>query len=114
MTASTVMQALAGKRLPLQNEKLLQAELANLLPKFFREYHLADGLGIIDFYYFNSKIGIEVKIKGNRKDIYRQVTRYCQSSEINVLILLTNRAMGLPEFINGKPCYVVNLGTAWL
>jgi hypothetical protein len=111
MTIEDTISILSAKKLPLQNEKLLQIEIARILPSFIPEYPL-NGSGVIDF--FLSGVGIEVKITGNRKDIYRQCKRYCDSFEIKSLILVTNRAMGLPSQINGKPCYVVNLGKAWL
>jgi hypothetical protein len=71
-----------------------------------------DGKNRIDFKV--GGIGIEVKIKGNAKAIYKQCARYCALPEIEALILVTGRSMGFPETINNKPCYVVRLGKGWL
>lgn len=117
MTVEETISVLSKARLPLQNEKILQAEIAKIIPEFIPERRLAGclgTLGIIDFYHLRNSIGVEVKIKGGRKAIYRQCEQYCRSYEISSLILVTNRAMGLPPEIHGKPCYVVNLGKAWL
>lgn len=114
MTAQDVVKLLANKRLPLQDEKMLQRQLANILyPDFEPEYFL-DQKNIIDFLDHKSHVGVEVKIKGSRRSIYTQCHRYCQFRAIQSFVLVTNRAMGLPPFINDKPCYVVNLGKAWL
>lgn len=66
----------------------------------------------IDF--FADGIGIEVKIKGSRKDFYRQCERYCAFPQVKMLVLATNRALALPATINGKRVFVFNFGKAWL
>jgi hypothetical protein len=65
-----------------------------------------------DFYY--DGITIEVKIKGTKKSIYKQCERYCKHPKCEILILVTNKSLGFPPFINDKPCYVVNVGKGWL
>lgn len=111
-----VYGALKGKKLFLNDEKVLQLEIYQLLAgpagaQLEREKHLSEK-NIIDF--FIDGLGIEVKIKGSRKQIYRQCERYCQFQEVKALILITNVSMGFPEQINGKDCYILNLGKAWL
>lgn len=111
-----VIKTLSTFRVPLHDEKRLQAELVKLLPLFIPEYRLTES-DIIDFY--QSGIGIEVKIKGSRRQIFHQVERYCRAEGYNggpmhTLILLTNRSMGLPDKIGNVTCHVVNLGKAWL
>lgn len=110
MTES-IINKLLSHRLPLHDEKYLQVEIGRLLPEFKREYSL-DANSTIDF--FHNGIGIEVKIKGSRREIYRQIERYCRFKELHTLILATNRAMGLPKKINNVSCIVVNFGRAWL
>lgn len=102
-----VIKILSSTRFPLEKEKETQA--AGIV--FNREYKL-DPVNIPDF--FIDGTAIEVKIKGNARQIYRQCERYCQFDDVKNLILVTNRSMGFPKEINGKPCYFVNLGKAWL
>lgn len=111
MTVLQTLRTLEFKKLSLHDEKTLQREIAALLPTFVREYRLSPN-DVIDFFLLG--VGIEVKIKGSRRQIYEQCKRYCQFSRVECLILVTNRTMGLPKEINGKHCYVVNLGKAWL
>lgn len=67
----------------------------------------------IDFVVGGS-IGIEVKIKGDKLAIYRQMVRYAAFDQLKRLILVSSVAIGLPDTINGKPVAVVSLGGAWL
>lgn len=102
-------------RFPLEVEKETQAAIEQKLKDSGIEYsreHKLDQENIPDF--FIDGIAIEIKIKGNAKSIYKQCERYCQFQEVKSLILVTNRSMGFPKEINGKPCYFINLGKAWL
>lgn len=110
-----IIALLSDRKFSLHNEKILQHEINAVLftanVSIQREYRL-DEKNVIDF--FCVGVGVEIKINGSRKEIFRQCQRYCQFNEITSLILVTNRAMGLPESINNKPCRVINLGRAWL
>ena len=110
-----IIDCLNGHRFPLHDEIELHKEMANALAaaniSFRREVKLGP-YERIDFLCGN--IGIEVKIKGVAKRIYKQCEGYCQHDEIKEFILVTNRSMGFPESLNGKPCYVVRLGRSWL
>lgn len=77
-----------------------------------REFHF-DENNII-YFLLDGSIGMEVKIKGGKRNIFRQCERYCQFEAVKIFILITNLSMGFPEEINGKTCYVVKLGNAWL
>jgi hypothetical protein len=111
-----VLKLLIGTRFPLNSEKALQEAIAIKFKSNFlghqREYELNQH-NIADFY-IHGGVAIEVKIKASAKEIYRQCERYCQFDEVKSLILVTNRAMGFPKEINRKPCYLLNLGKAWL
>jgi len=104
-------------RFPLDNEKLLQAAIEKKLiengVEFNREHRLSEK-DIPDFFISNQGIAIEAKIKGKIKDIYKQCSRYCAHDQVKMLILTTNRTIGLPQSINNKPVYIINLGKAWL
>ena len=113
---SKIIKILSSNRFPLDKEKLTQAVIEsrffeNGIVSYNREYRL-DTENIPDF--FIDGIAIEIKIKGNAKKIYRQCERYCKFDEVKQLILVTNKSMGFPKEINGKPCYFINLGKAWL
>lgn len=110
-----LLQLLKGQRFQLHNEKALQAEIEALLIRnqvqHHREYYLSKG-SIIDFLVEGT--GIEVKISGSAISIFRQLERYCEFDDITGIILLTNKAMGIPSSINNKPAILINLGKAWL
>ncbi len=57
---------------------------------------------------------VEVKTKGGKVAIYKQMERYASHDRVKSLILVTNRSMGLPVAINNKPACQVSLGRAWL
>ncbi|TCU34075.1 hypothetical protein [Rhizobium azibense] len=111
-----IIRLLQSRRFSLTNEKKLQAEIEVELTAFGieheREYRLGAG-SIIDFLVKDS-IGAEIKLKGSKLNIFRQVERYTGFDEIKRLILVTNVPMGMPPLVNGKPVYVVNLAKAWL
>lgn len=102
-------------RFDLQHEKTTQAQMDAWLKRhgfsLDREHYLDDS-NIPDF--FHEGIAIEVKIKGRKKDIYAQVLRYAKFEAVTSLILCTNKSMGFPPEINGKPCYYIHLGKAYL
>lgn len=110
-----VLRVLSGARMDLSSEVLLKRDMADIFKrhgfKFQAEYVL-DKANRPDFYY--DGVAIEVKIKGAAKSIYKQCERYCQFETVRALILVTNKAMGFPKEISGKPCYVVNVGRGWL
>lgn len=113
--AERIVVALRRHRFHLVDEKRLQAEIAAVLDgealAHEREVKLASG-SVIDF--LVGDVGLEVKIKGGKKSIYRQCERYCGFDQVKTLVLATNRSMGVPPAIGGKPVYVVSLGKAWL
>ena len=104
-----------SSRFPLEVEKETQAAIEQKFKDngiyYSRENKLYQN-NIPDF--FIDGTAIEIKIKGNAKSIYKQCERYCQFDEVKSLILVTNRSMGFPKEINGKSCYFINLGKAWL
>lgn len=104
-------------RMPYNSEKELHRAMIQVFDakgiEFEYEVRLGDH-GIIDFLLPEIALGIEVKIKGGVKDIYKQCKRYCASGKISVLILYTAKAMDLPSEIEGIPCHVVSVGNGWL
>ena len=113
--AERLVIALKPIRFKLNNEKALQAEMAQAFDRLGieaeREVRLGPG-DIIDF--LVGDVGLEVKTKGQKKAIFRQCERYCDHDRIKALVVATNVAMGFPREIGGKPVYVLPLGKAWL
>lgn len=106
---------LSDQRFDLSSEKELQSKIEEVLLQngivVEAEYKLSPS-DIVDF--FVDGIAIEIKIKGSVTKIFKQCERYCLFEEVKELLLITNRSMGFPKEINGKPCYILNFGNAWL
>lgn len=115
MTVTEIAAILSRKRFTLSTEKDVQAEIDQVLratvPEHKREVVL-DDKNTIDF--MVGTIGIEVKIKGNKSAIFKQLQRYAEFDEINELIFVTSKAVGIPPTLNNKSIYVVNMSKAWL
>jgi hypothetical protein len=120
-TAERVMGILRNARLPLEDEKQLQEEMWGLLRsiagndfRMLREQTIAGGR--IDFVaeHVSGLTGIEVKVKGGKREIFRQLCGYCEDGRLAELIVATSLPLALPRFINGKPVAIVDLGRAWL
>lgn len=115
MTGAELMEILTDWRFPLTSEKLCQEEIARVLEgasvPFAREHRLAKG-SIIDF--LVEKVGIEVKLGGSKRQLWRQCQRYCRFDAISELVVATNVPIGLPSEINGKPTYLLPLSRAWM
>lgn len=121
---TTVVRALKGKRFSLENEKRTQEDIYAVLVEAFdfmpgmgsarvrREVKIAGGT--IDFTADMGRIGIEVKLKGSAGEIQRQLRRYAGDGRIEELVFVTAKPVGIPEWIGGKRCVVVDLGSAWL
>jgi len=113
-----IFDALTKHRFVISNEKVLQLEIENIFKQkgfeFKREYYLdEENKNIIDFL-MSQGIGIEVKIKANKRAIYKQLLRYSEFEEIKSLILVTGTNTGMPKELNGKPVYILNISRAWL
>lgn len=126
---STVLNALAGKRFPLEDEKATQEAIGEALhaaftdsgkfvmphPTVRREVRLSNGQ-IIDFLVGDpgNAIGVEVKIKGQATAIRRQLCKQIDSGDVSALVLATSKAVALPEKLHGRPLVVFDMARAWL
>lgn len=111
----TIVSALASQRFPLDTEAALQVAIEQRFSELSIDYSREHRLGAKqrpDF--FIEGVVVEVKIKGGARAIYKQCADYCAFPDVKALVLVTNRAMGFPEDIDSTPCYVINLGRAWL
>lgn len=115
MTPQEIVRYIHVRRLPLSGEKACQdgfeLELKASGIAYEREVRLSPA-DIVDF--LIGDVGIEFKIRGQRREIYRQCERYCGHERIKAIVLATNAAMGMPASINGRPIFVARLGMAWL
>lgn len=111
-----IFELLRTQRFIISNEKSVQAEMERVFKangfNHIREYDL-DEQSTIDFL-MDDGIGIEVKIKGQKRAIYNQCLRYSKIPKIQQLILVTSVSTGMPNALNGKPIYILNLSKAWL
>lgn len=111
-----LIQVIHRSKVSLTDEKITQVQIADLLTEheipYVREYRLSDE-DIVDFLVDDS-LAVEIKIKGQKRAIYRQLQRYAAHERIKGLVLLTGVSMGLPEEINGKPSYIGSLSRGWL
>jgi hypothetical protein len=112
-----IQLALRGRRLSLNDEKKLQIEIAGAFAAYgiecTREVHL-DKNNIVDFMIDGFAIEIKIRTKVSAMQIYRQLERYCAFPEVEALMLMTSKAMSLPDAINGKPVYVLSLSRTQL
>ncbi len=117
ISVQSVFSALKHQRFTLQDEKILQTEISDALNFSWighhREFRL-DNESILDFFLPTYGIGMEVKIKGRPRSILRQCERYAAFPCVKELIVISNKSMGFPEQINGKPVYFLKLSNAWL
>lgn len=105
-----IINVLKSYSFRVTNEKKLQEDIDFVFKEnnldIIKEFKL-DNESIVDF--FKDGIAIEIKIKGSAKKIYKQCERYCKNNLVNTLILVSTKPMGLPEEINGKDCYFVDI-----
>ena len=114
-SVSHFLHVMTGVRFPLNSEAALKTKMTELMTQheilFKREFALNKKDRpdfMIDSY------AIEVKIKGGAIAIYKQCERYAMCEGVKGVVLITNKAIGWPSFIAGKPTYVFDLGRAWL
>ncbi len=111
-----IFSILSHHRFVISNEKVLQSDIQAVFDEknisYKREYIL-DKKSEIDFLLDNG-IGIEVKIKGQKRAMYKQCLRYSEFKEIKSLILITTVSTGMPKLLNNKDVHILNLSRAWL
>lgn len=117
MDVDTVIKTLKKLRINgISEEYEIQDKVAEALKcnniSFKKEYKLGPK-SRIDFLVVDG-IGIEIKkSKPNRANVIRQLQRYANFNEITALILVIERSMDIPTFINSKPCFSIGLNKQW-
>lgn len=114
-TMHQVIEVLRGKRFPLEDEKNTQAAIDGVLREKFADVQREVPVtgGIIDFM-IDHVIGIEIKLKGQRAAIQRQVRRYAADKRIRGIIIVTAKPVSMETQIAGVPIMEISLGSAWL
>lgn len=120
ISVAQVCQLLRAARVSLSDEKVTQAQLAEVLVAALpdgavvREHRLL-ARDIVDIF-VDGRIAIEIKLKGHgrKMSVFRQLSRYAEHQSVTDIILATNLSMGLPATIEGKPAYFIDLGRQWL
>ena len=112
-----ISDKLKDKLFDFSDEKKLQLQLESVFKGagfVFNKEHQFDKKSTVDFFMPHEGLAIEVKIKGSAMAIYRQLERYAKQDSVKAIVLISAKAMTLPEKINDKPAYVFNLSKAWL
>lgn len=116
MTAAELARLISRGRYRFGHETLLQDDVEALLVVSgvsFRREHIFGPADRVDFF-VEGHIALELKVKGQRKAIFRQLERYSMHDCVDSLVLGTLAPMGLPAAIGGKPAYLVSLGRTGL
>jgi hypothetical protein len=121
MTAAEIAALIGQGRYDLTDEKRCQADIATLLAFAFgpeiavRREHRLGPYDVPDFL-IDGRVVVEVKMASARNGgaVLRQLARYAAYPLVEALILVSNRAIALPGWIEGKPTHFVSLGRAWL
>lgn len=118
-----VLGLLTAMRLDMGVEERAQAQAMSAMVATWgpaavaREYRLGPG----DRPDFMVAGGIVVELKGPRHrqpSVQRQLERYAAHPEVNFVILVTAKGMGMPAMLHGRgrsvPCAVIHMARAWL
>ncbi len=111
LEARRIVRFLETRRWPLSDEKRLQEAISGEMERSHMEHRREvrlNGADIIDF--MVGDIGIEVKIGGSKRAIFRQCERYAEHESVSAIVIATAKAMGVPPEVNGKPILVALLG----
>lgn len=112
----TLLACLRSSRFPLGSEVKTQEAIENALTAagidHCREFRLSSE-DRVDF--FVNGVAVEIKVRADSaRAIFRQVERYARHDIVTAIVLVSNKPMGLPTEINGKPAYFVNLARTWM
>ncbi|MBQ4826594.1 hypothetical protein J4729_18885 [Leisingera sp. HS039] len=116
ITPKRLAGILRGHRYPTTTELALQDAIEQRLQDCGVTYERECIMGPKDRIDFLAagQIGIEAKTRYPRRQIFRQLERYCDGHGLQGLILVTGTYLGLPEQINGVPLFLVSTGRAAL
>lgn len=103
-------------RIPVSTEAVAQEAIETALTQANVAFQAQKVLGPKDrLDVFSDGIAIEIKVKGGRTAIFRQLERYAEHPEVQGIILATGAAWPFQAGeIGGKPFRLVSLGMGWL
>lgn len=103
-------------RFRLGTEALLQEDFEAFLDSrgipFKREFILGPGERV-DFM-VDGHCAVELKLRCAPRTIYRQLQRYAAHDAVHNIVLVSARAVSMPDSMNGKPVFVAILGSGYL
>lgn len=107
--------SICSRRYRFSDETMLQNGIAKVLAEdgiaFEREYPL--GRDRVDF--FVQGIALEVKVDGSLSEVTRQLHRYAQHPDVQIVALVTTKSQHcrMPSEMAGKPVRVIHLEGAF-
>lgn len=116
LLARRIVTALQSSRIGVSTEASAQKDAAEALTRAGLEVRREVGLSARDrIDLMVGAVGIEVKVKGSRREIFRQLERYAESDQIAALVLASSSAWpaGIST-IGGKPFFHASLVRGWL
>lgn len=120
ITPEHICQLISGYRFGFDDEAQLQRGIASVFHmagiEHMREFCLSPQ-DRPDFFVGRGdneqplEIVVEVKVKGSKADVLRQLHRYAQHDQVSAIVLVTTRAIHtqMPPTLNGKPVHVASL-----
>ena len=111
-SANQILACLAARRFSCTSEDELQLAIAEVFDAAGIAHEREVYLSSVDRPDFLiGDIAVEVKTKGSRAEVIRQLYRYASHSRVAAIVLATTRAQHrMPERISGKPVSVAYLG----
>ena len=113
---TAVLDALKELRSPfalyeMDIHQMVAQRLSDAGLPFVHEAKLAPGCRID---YLVDTIGIEIKKgKPDASAVKKQLARYAACESVEAIVLLTQRAISVPETVMGKPVRVIVLNQLW-
>lgn len=115
-TQDQIIQALKGVRIPMNSEAEAQSGVEAALTRAgisFTPQVRLDAESRPDV--MVGPVAIEIKVKGSRPAIFRQLERYSEHDEVHALILVSAVAWPFASgVINDKPFRLHRLSEGWL
>lgn len=107
---------LINETFTVTDEASLQADIwkrLEIIGTFEREYRLTEH-DRPDFW--SDGIAVEVKVKGSKSDLLRQIIRYADHERVHTVVVLSTKGSliaGLPLELRGKPLLGMRLKTGY-
>lgn len=116
LQARRIAVALSKVKVSLSSEAAAQRDITAALTASGIEYETEVRLSARDrIDVLCGTIGIEIKVKHSRRDIWHQLLRYAEHDRIEALVLATGRSWpGAADKVGNIPLFIVDLSRGWL